>query len=66
MNNIKITGYWDGKPIWREKTPEEKLEEVGIDSNQAMTHLALLANKDNNKLSQTHISNCNGCSLCEI
>lgn len=47
MNKIKITGEWDGQPIWREKTPEEKLEEVGIDSSQAMTHLALLANKDN-------------------
>lgn len=50
MNNIKITGYWDGQPIWRDKTPEEKLEEVGIDSSQAMTHLALLANKNNSKL----------------
>ena len=66
MNNIKITGEWDGKPIWREKTPEETIEEVGIDSSQAMTYLALLANKDNSRLSQNHIDNCNGCSLCEI
>lgn len=50
MNNIKITGYWNGQPIWREKTPEEKLEEVGIDSSQAMTYLVLLANKNNSKL----------------
>lgn len=66
MKNKKITGWWGNEPIWREKTPEEKLEEVGIDSSQAMTHLALLANKDNSRLSQNHIDNCNGCSLCEI
>lgn len=27
-NNIVITGEWDGKPIWREKTAHEKL--VGV------------------------------------
>lgn len=47
MNNVKITGWWNGQPIWRYKTPEEKIEEVGIDSSQTMTYLALLANKDN-------------------
>lgn len=23
--NIKITGHWDGQPIWRELTAEERL-----------------------------------------
>lgn len=48
--NIIITGELDGQPIWREKTPEEKLEEAGIDSSQAIIYLSLLANKNNNKL----------------
>lgn len=47
MKNKKITGRWGNEPIWREKTPEEKIEEVGISSNEAMVYLSLLANKDN-------------------
>lgn len=44
---IKITGEWDGQKIWRNKTPEEKLEDVKIKSEEAMTYLALLTNKEN-------------------
>lgn len=47
MKNKKITGWWGNKPIWRDKTPEEKIEEVGISPNEAMVYLALLANKNN-------------------
>lgn len=47
MKEIKILGNWDGELIWRNKTPEEKLEDEGIDPKEAMTYLALLANKDN-------------------
>lgn len=47
MKNKKITGWWGNEPIWRDKTPEEKIEEVGISSNEAMVYLSLLANKDN-------------------
>ena len=47
MNNVKITGWWDGQPIWRYKTSEEKIEEVGIKPSEVMMYLALLANKDN-------------------
>lgn len=50
MNNIKIVGEWDGQPIWRNKTPEEKIEEVGIKASEVMTYLALLANKENKKI----------------
>lgn len=25
MNNIKVTGEWDGEPIWRRETAEERL-----------------------------------------
>ena len=25
MNNIKITGEWDGEPIWRPETARERL-----------------------------------------
>lgn len=49
-NDIKITGYWGSEPIWRYKTPEEKLEDNNMKAPEAMTYLALLANKDNNKL----------------
>ena len=49
-NDIKITGNWDGEPIWRNKTPEEKLEDAHIKPEEAMTYLALLADKDNNKI----------------
>lgn len=47
MKNKKITGRWGNEPIWREKTPEEKIEEVGISPNEVMVYLSLLANKDN-------------------
>jgi hypothetical protein len=50
MNDIIILGEWDGKPIWRKKTPEEKLEDAGINPEEAMFYLSLLANKDNNNL----------------
>lgn len=43
-NNIKITGQWGNEPIWRPKTPEEKLEDVGIKAKEVMTYLALLGN----------------------
>lgn len=45
---IKVNGWWDGELIWRFKTPEEKLEDAKIKSEEAMVYLALLANKDNN------------------
>jgi hypothetical protein len=47
LDEIKITGYWGNEPIWRYKTPEEKLEDNKIKSEEAMVYLALLANKDN-------------------
>lgn len=49
-NDVKINGYWHGEPIWRKKTPEEKLEDAKIKSEEAMTYLALLANKENNNI----------------
>jgi len=50
MKNKKITGWWGNEPIWRDKTPEEKIEEVGISSNEAMVYLSLLANKNNSRI----------------
>jgi hypothetical protein len=47
MKNKKITGWWGNEPIWRDKTPEEKIEEVGISPNEVMVYLSLLANKNN-------------------
>lgn len=40
-DNIKITGEWDGEPIWREKTPEEKLQEVNVSELEALASLAV-------------------------
>lgn len=42
MNNLsdkKITGWWGGEPIWREKTPQEKLEENKIDVEVANLYI---------------------------
>lgn len=49
-NDIKITGHWGHEPIWRYKTPEEKLQDTKIKPEEAMTYLALLADKDNNHI----------------
>jgi len=53
----KITGHWNNEPIWREFTPEERLEKeqknlknnfkTPLKKKELMTYLALLANKDN-------------------
>lgn len=37
-----IVGYWDGEPIWRHKTPEEKLAEAGIDEAAARLGQAII------------------------
>lgn len=39
--DIVITGYWDGQPIWRHKTPEEKLEEVSMKESVANLFIIL-------------------------
>lgn len=36
-----ITGWWGGQPIWREKTPEEKLQEAKIKVDEANLYIAL-------------------------
>lgn len=36
-----ITGEWDGQPIWRYQTPEEKLAEAGIPEELARLHIAI-------------------------
>jgi len=35
-----INGYWNGEPIWRAKTPEEKLQEAGIKPEVANLFIA--------------------------
>ena len=53
LSDKKITGYWGNEPIWREFTPEERLEEnqqhqkYPLKKEEVMTYLALLANRDN-------------------
>ena len=36
-----ITGDWDGEPIWRYQTAEEKLIEAGIDPKVAKLYIAI-------------------------
>lgn len=60
LSKKKITGHFDGKPIWRDKTPEERLEDeqkllkngfrTPMKKNELMVYLALLGNKDNRHL----------------
>jgi hypothetical protein len=40
---FKITGYWDGVPIMREKTAEEILEENNI--NLEVANLYIISNE---------------------
>lgn len=39
--NIVITGYWDNQPIWRFKTPEEKLVDENIKPETGKLFIAL-------------------------
>jgi len=43
-NNIVILGHWDGLPVWRYKTAEEKLEDAGIKIETAKLFLGLEEN----------------------
>lgn len=50
-NNIVVLGEWDGLPVWRFKTAEEKLEEAGIKVETAKLFIGLeenFINKINN------------------
>ena len=46
MDEKIITGWWDGEPIWRWKTPEEKLISAGISVEVANLGAVFLGNKD--------------------
>ncbi len=35
------TGYWQGEPIWRQKTAEERLRETKIDPKVAKLYIAI-------------------------
>ncbi len=43
-NNIVILGEWDGLPIWRYKTAEEKLQDAGIKVETAKLFIGLEEN----------------------
>ncbi len=40
-NDIVIITWWDGQPVWRYKTAEEKLSEGKIEKEVANLYIAL-------------------------
>lgn len=40
-NNKVITGWWGNEPIWRWKTPEERLQEENIKPEVANLFISL-------------------------
>ena len=52
---MKHTGYFDGEPVFRPLTPEEKLEEAGIDPEVARLGIAILGQVPKTPLSELHI-----------
>jgi len=44
--DIIILGDWHGTPIWRKKTPEEKLRDADIEVEDANLYIALNENEN--------------------
>lgn len=49
MNEKIITGWWDGEPIWRWKTAEDRLSESGVPVEVQNLSVMILGDKDLSK-----------------
>lgn len=47
LRNKVLNGWWDGQPIWRNKTAEEILQENKIKPEVAHLYIALKENYEN-------------------
>lgn len=45
MNDKIIMGYWDGEPIWRYKTAQEKLNEALGENKHEIANLYIAINE---------------------